>query len=188
MDKKSNGNSEIETAVLNKAKAGDIESFEKVILAYERKIFNYIFGIVRQRQDAEDLAQETFIKVYKSRKSINPDLNFRAWLYKIATNTTRDWFRKRGNQFELFLIDELEGGFETIDGDSSYNKLETTKDLESALNALKPEYRIVLLLFYWQGFSYEEISSALSLPINTVKTHIHRAKRSLKEILLKGAD
>lgn len=175
---------EIEKEVFNKAKSGDLESFEKILFAYEKRIFNHVFALVRHRQDAEDLTQETFIKAYKNLRSLNPDLNFRAWLYTIATNTVRDWFRKKGNKTELFIINDPESNFETIDEDSSYNKIESAKDLENALNSLRPSYRTVLLLFYWQGFSYDEIASILSVPLNTVKTHLARAKSSLKSVLL----
>lgn len=183
VDEKLTTNSEIQKETINKARTGDIESFEKILFTYEKKIFNYVFAIVRQKQDAEDLTQETFIKVYKNLKSLNPDLNFKAWLYKIATNATIDWFRKNGKKSELFLLDDKESRFETIDEQFSYLRIETAKEVADALNAIKPKYRTVLLLFYWQGFSYEEMASMLSLPLNTVKTYLRRAKDSVKEVL-----
>ena len=183
VDEKLVTNSGIQKEIIDKARMGDIESFEKLLFIYEKKIFNYIFTIVRQKQDAEDLTQETFIKVYKNLKSLNPDLSFKAWLYKIATNATIDWFRKNGKKSELLLLDDQESKFETIDKNFSYIRIETAKDISDALNTIKPEYRTVLLLFYWQGFSYEEIASMLSLPLNTVKTYLRRAKDSVKEVL-----
>jgi RNA polymerase sigma-70 factor (ECF subfamily) len=176
-------NTEISNEILDRAKAGDMQSFEKILFWYEKTIFNYVFAIVRHRQDAEDLAQEVFLRLYKNIKSFNPEYKFQTWLYTIATNVVRDWFRKKKRQPELFLIDDPDSKFETIDEDFSYNKLETTKDIQDGLNALKPAYRMVLTLFYWQGFGYEEIAGILSLPVNTVKTHISRAKGSLKGIL-----
>lgn len=182
MDRKPSDNSKTEQ--LTKARTGSIESFEEILFAYEKRIFNYIFSIVRHKQDTEDLTQETFIKVFKNLKLIDPALNFEAWLFRIATNTTYDWFRKKGSRPELFVIDDLESKFETIDEDSSYIKLETAKDIKDALDGLKPVYRVVLLLFYWRGFSYKEISSILSLPLNTVKTLLRRGKKALKEALV----
>jgi RNA polymerase sigma-70 factor (ECF subfamily) len=176
-------NSEIENEILGRAKAGDIQSFEKILFRYEKPVFNFIFAIVRHRQDAEDLTQEVFLKLYKNIRSFNPEYKFQTWLYTIASNVTRDWFRKKMRQPELFLVDDPDSKFETIDEDFSYNKLETTKDIQDGLNALKPAYRMVLTLFYWQGFGYEEIATILSLPVNTVKTHISRAKGTLKRIL-----
>lgn len=181
MGGKSSNNSKTEQ--LAGAGAGDIESFEEILFAYEKRIFNYIFSIVRQKQDTEDLTQETFIKVFKNLKLVDPTSNFKAWLFRIATNTAYDWFRKKGRQPELLIIDDPESGFETIDENFSYRNIESAKDLEDALNSLKPAHRVVLLLFYRQGFSYGEISSILSLPLNTVKTYLHRGKKALKETL-----
>ncbi len=169
--------------ILSDAKNKSFKAFEAILSRYEKPIFNYIFRLVNHRQDAEDLTQETFIKVYTHLSSIDPEKSFQAWLYKIATNTVYDWSRKKGVHSELFIIDDPESGFETIDEDFSYINIETAKDVENALGALKPAYRAVLLLFYWQDLSYEEISSALSLPVNTVKTHLRRAKNALKEKL-----
>lgn len=177
-------NLEIEKEILAEAKRGDLKSFEKILFTFEKRIFNYILAIVKHRQDAEDLTQEVFLKLYKNLKYIEPELNFRAWLYAIATNTVRDWFRKKGRQPELFIINEPDNNFETIDEDFSYYKLENTKDIRQALDSLKPAYRTVLSLFYWQGFGYEEIAQILNLPLNTVKTYIRRAKISFKEFLL----
>lgn len=175
---------EIDKKILIAAKNKDLRAFEVILSHYERAIFNYIFRLVNHRQDAEDLTQETFIKVYTRLSSIDPEKNFRAWLYEIATNTTRDWFRKKTGRPELLIIDDPESSFETIDEDSSYIKIEEAKDIRDALDSIKPAYRTALLLFYWQGFSYGEISSILSLPINTVKTYLYRGKKALKEALV----
>ncbi len=175
---------ESEKTIIERAKNGDSLAFEKILSQYEGPIFNYIFGLVRQRQDAEDITQETFIKLYKNRKSIDPQRSIRGLIYKIATNNTYDWFRRKKIRPELFIISDPESGFETIDEDSSYIKLETAKDIETALNKLRVVYRVVLLLFYWQGLSYEEIASTLSFPVNTIKTNIRRAKQELKENIL----
>ena len=111
---------EIDKKILIAAKNKDLRAFEVILSHYERAIFNYIFRLVNHRQDAEDLTQETFIKVYTRLSSIDPEKNFRAWLYEIATNTTRDWFRKKTGRPELLIIDDPESSFETIDEDSSY--------------------------------------------------------------------
>jgi RNA polymerase sigma-70 factor (ECF subfamily) len=84
-----------EKELLAQAKGGSLAAFEKILYLYEKPIFNYICRLTRQKEDAEDLTQQTFIKLYKSLKSINLDKSFKSWLYKIATNTTYDWFRKK---------------------------------------------------------------------------------------------
>ena len=157
--------------------------FEKILFSYEKGIFRYIYTLVGQRQDAEDLTQETFVRVYKNFGSVNPQKNLKGWLYRIATNITYDWFRRKKIRPELFIIDDPDRPFETIDEECSYNKIETNKDVQDALAKIKVIYRSVLLLFYWEGLKYEEIALVLGLPVNTLKTNIMRAKQELKKVL-----
>jgi RNA polymerase sigma-70 factor (ECF subfamily) len=177
---------EIYKNLLNSAKKGDIDAFEKILLLYEKAIFNHIYRIVSNKKDAEDLTQETFIRLYEKRSLINPDKNFKSWLYKIATNIALDFLRKKTRQKELFLIDSDQEPFETIDEEDSYYRIERTYDLERALSKLKLIHKTVLLLFYRDDFDYEAIAKTLDVPINTVKTHLYRAKKELKEILEKN--
>lgn len=173
-----------EKEILINLKAGNIEAFEKILFAYEKRIFNYIYRAVGVKMDAEDITQETFIKLYEHRTLINPDGNFKSWLYTIATNDTRDFFRKKGRRNELFIIDDPdEPEFETIDNFQSYSSIEAKNDVGEALMKIKPIYREVLLLFYEQGFAYQEIAQILFLPINTIKTYLRRAKEALKKEL-----
>lgn len=171
-----------EKKLLIEAKGGSIEAFEKILFFYEKPIYNYIYRLVKQKQDAEDLTQATFIKLYKSLKSINLDKNFKSWLYKIATNTTYDWFRKKKREAEM-LVTEPDEYFETLEPDEAYYSTEDIQALDNALDKLKPIHKSVLLLFYKESLQYQEIAEALNLPINTVKTHIYRAKESLRHNL-----
>ena len=168
---------EVELLIL--AKNGDLEAFEKILYTYEKPIFNYLYRLVRQKQDAEDLTQAAFIKLYKSLKFIDPDKNFKSWLYKIATNTAYDWFRKKKRQAEL-LVPEAEEYLETNQAEEAYYEVETAFELEQALDQIKPVYKSVLLLYYKEELSYQEIADSLGLPINTVKTYIRRGKQILK--------
>lgn len=172
-----------ERELIMRVKKGSIPAFERLVKIYERRIFNYLYRVLGNRTDAEDLTQETFIKLYANRRSIDPDKSFRSWLYRVATNTAYDLFRKRKGWRESFIIDDLERPYETPDSSSSYDTMETAKDVEQALTRLKPTYRTVLLLFYKEGLSYEEIAGTVNLPINTVKTNIRRGKQALGEIL-----
>lgn len=172
-----------EKELLILAKNENLEAFEKIIFLYEKPIYNYIYRLTGRREDAEDLTQKTFIKLYKSLKTINLDKNFKSWLYKIATNTAYDWFRKKKREVEL-LITEPEKYFETLEPEDTYYNIETGQELENALNKLKPIYKSVLLLFYKESLQYQEIAEALNIPLNTVKTHLYRAKEALKKELL----
>ena len=170
---------------LEKLKMGDLAAFEAVFSFYEKAIYGYIYSMVGHKENAEDLTQETFLKLYKNAAAIDPENNFKNWLYKIATNTVYDWLRKKRKSMEMFIIDDEKSGFETIDEDSPYLHIEDGKDLEAALNKIKPNYRRALLLFYYEGMNYEEIANIMEVPLNTAKTHLRRAKEALKKIYLK---
>jgi len=176
-----------EEKILLSLKNGNLAAFEKILLLYEDRIFNYIYHLVGQKQDAEDLTQETFIKLYTHIKTIDINKNFLVWLYKIATNTVYDFWRRKKNKKEI-LLDELQN-LETIETETTYlniEKQEVVRDVQNALAKIKPIYRTVLLLFYKNNFTYKEIAETLNLPLNTVKIYIHRAKKELKEKLKNG--
>jgi len=168
---------------LNQLKKGDIKAFEQVVRQYEKPIYGYIFSLVGHRQDAEDITQAVFIKLYKNLGHIELDKNFKNWLYKIATNTAYDWLRTKQKNPELFIIDDEENEFETIDEHATYLTIEANVDLEKAFKNIKPIYKQAILLFYYEGFSYEEIAAILALPLNTVKTHLRRAKEAVRQAL-----
>lgn len=164
------------------AAAGDLAAFDALLSRYERGVFSYLKRITSRREDAEDLTQETFLKVWRHLASYNPKYQFSTWLYTIATRTAYDWLRKKKKE-TIFFSDEFERTVETLEAPASYIEVEEAHDLDRALAALKPGYRIVLLLFYQRGFTYREIAETMDLPINTVKTLIRRAKASLYESL-----
>lgn len=171
-----------EQNILESAKNGNLKSFEKILFQYEKAIFNYLLKITGQKQDAEDLAQETFIKLYLSLDKIEIDKSFKAWLYKIATNTAYDWLRRKKKQPFLSNIEDIQEKIEseTNKSDPAYY-MEQKETVNAGLDKINPAHRSVLLLYYFQDFSYGEIADILGIPVNTVKTHLYRAKRSLKE-------
>jgi len=171
-----------ERELVIKLKAGDFEAFEELLLKYEKPIFNYAYRLTFKKADAEDLTQETFLRLYDKRKTLDPDKGAKNWLYTVATNIAFDLFRKRKRANELPIDDNEE--FETIAVSSPYHNIERVKDIESALGKLKPKHRNALVLFYKEDFTYEEIGVFLEIPVNTVKTYIRRGKEALKELLL----
>lgn len=162
---------------------GDIKAFEQLVFRYEKPIFCYIQKFIVQKENAEDLAQETFIKIYRSLKTFDPEYKFKTWIYTVATNTVYDWLRKAKKNKELFIIDDPDNSFETIDESNAYKLLEDKELVDNALKNIKPVYQSVLVLFYRDGLQYEEIADVLQVPINTVKTYMYRAKKALSEEL-----
>lgn len=163
---------------------GDQYAFEKILTMYEKPIFNHLIRLVGSRDEATDLLQETFIRLYTKRSQIDTEGNLKNWLYRVATNIAYDHFRKKKRE-NLVSIDD-EDLSETIESKLSYTNLEheiAAIDLENALQKIRLHYKNILLLYYREGFSYEEIAKILDLPINTVKTHIRRARQELNTLL-----
>ncbi|HVH08345.1 MAG TPA: sigma-70 family RNA polymerase sigma factor [Gemmatimonadales bacterium] len=166
-----------------------------MVRRYERPIFSLIYRMVRDRGLAEDLAQETFIKVLNGLGSYNPDFRFSSWIFKIANNAAIDHLRKR--ELETLSLDgspqattpeamratALQLGDK---GESPLEELEARElggAIERAIAKLRPEYRSCILLRHVEGHSYEEIARILDLPLGTVKTYIHRARNELRGYL-----
>jgi RNA polymerase sigma-70 factor (ECF subfamily) len=170
--------------LLTRVTSGDIEAFELILSFYEKSIFNHLLRLLGDRDEASDLLQETFIHLYKNRANIDTDSNFKNWLYKIATNIAFDHFRKKKREKSISLDDE--SASETFETGLSYSNLEqeiAEHDLKAALEGLRPNYRNILLLYYREQFSYDEIADILKLPVNTVKTHLRRARGELASLL-----
>lgn len=181
--------------VVDLAKQGRESAFQELVRRYERPVFSLIFRMVRDRETAEDLSQDTFIKVLNHIDRYRPEFKLSSWLFKIANNVTIDHLRRR--TLDTVSIDgsphahtssEIEAtSFEVVDhGESALDEVESRElgtTIEQAIARLRPEYRSCILLRHVEGRSYEEIAATLDLPLGTVKTYIHRARRELREAL-----
>lgn len=166
--------------------SGNLLAFEEILSIFEKPIFNHLIRLVRDYDIASDLLQETFVRLYQNRSRINATDNFKNWIYRVATNIAYDYFRKKKRENLVPIDDEILS--ETIEKESAYSSFEReilSTDLESALKEIRPHYRNVLLLYYREGFSYEEIAGILELPLNTIKTHLRRARQELGVLLKK---
>ncbi len=165
---------------------GDLLAFERLVTLFEDRIYTYVLRLVGNRDDAADLVQETFLKLYRHRHKLKAEENVKSFLYTIATNVTRDYWRKTKRERLLRAGDDEM--LETIADESTYSRIEThivADDVLRALGALRPLYKTVLVLYYEQGFSYEEIAKLLDAPLNSVKTYLRRAKAAFKDELTK---
>ena len=177
------------------AKEGREPAFRELVRRYERPVFSLIFRMVRDREMAEDLAQDTFIKVLNNIDRYRPEFKLSSWLFKIANNVTIDHLRRR--QLATVSLDgsphaqtAAEAQATSLDiesrGESALEAIESRElgsAIELAIGRLRPEYRSCILLRHVEGRSYEEIAATLDLPLGTVKTYIHRARHELREAL-----
>jgi RNA polymerase sigma factor (sigma-70 family) len=177
-----------------RARAGDERAFRVLLEKYERAVFSICLRMVRNRDEATDLAQESFIKVFGSLDRYNPAFAFSSWLFKITSNLCIDHLRKR--RISTLAMDEpVEGEkgeftrqYEAPDPtpDEIFSRNEKMQKLEAGIAALPEHYRIMLVLRHQEDMSYEEIAESLSIPLGTVKARIHRAREMLKAILEEG--
>jgi RNA polymerase sigma-70 factor, ECF subfamily len=181
--------------VVSLAQQGRDAAFRELIRRYERPIFSLIYRMVRDRELAEDLAQDTFIKVLNHIDRYRPEFKLSSWLFKIANNVAIDHLRRR--QLDTISIDGSPHA-QTADAveatrfdvpdlqESALDEMEARElgtAIERAIASLRPEYRSCIMLRHVEGRSYEEIAATLDLPLGTVKTYIHRARHELREAL-----
>jgi RNA polymerase sigma-70 factor (ECF subfamily) len=177
------------------ARGGREPAFRELIRRYERPVFSLILRMVRDRQLAEDLSQETFIKALNAIATYRPEFKFSSWIFKIANNAAIDHLRRR--ELDTLSLDGAPHATSQEDieatalqvGDKSETPLaelearELGTAIERAIGQLRPEYRSCILLRHVEGLAYEEIAQLLDLPLGTVKTYIHRARHELRGLL-----
>jgi len=181
-----------ENILIEKSRKGDIEAFEKLIEAYQKKVFNIALGILNNYDDANDIAQDVFIRIFKSIKNFKGESAFSTWLYRITTNACLDELRKRKNKNVISLDEDIrfDGGEiprQIVDDgpplDVIAERNELKRIVNNAISELSEEHKTVIILREIQGFSYEEIAEVLKCPQGTVKSRISRARNILKDIL-----
>lgn len=169
---------------------GSGKTLEKLIGEYTSPLFGFVFQLVHDRQTAEDIVQETWIKVWKHRHSFDQKKSFKTWIFTIAKNTAFDFLKKKKSiPFSSF---ENEDGVNTLDvsdeniplPDVIFSEKESRENILSALEGIPLLYRTLLLLAYRDDFSLREIASILDEPYNTIKSRHQRAIKLLRKAII----
>ena len=176
---------------VTRALEGDEIAFKNLVEKYTRALSNHILRIVRKQEEVDDLVQESFIKAFSALGSYSIDYAFSTWLYKIATNHSIDYLRKK--KLQTYSIDKPR---DTKDGSMEFDLPDMTyrpdkhilanqrsRLIQEAIDALPPKYHRVIVMRHQQEKSYEEIARELDLPLGTVKAHIFRARELLNKYL-----
>jgi RNA polymerase sigma-70 factor, ECF subfamily len=179
---------EPDAALTGRVLLGDDEAAREIVRRYERPVFNLIDRMVQDRAAAEDLAQDAFVKVFRSLHTFDTKLRFSAWILKIAHNTAIDHLRRMrpallpldapGPEDEPPLADRLPD-LRTASPERTAVRASLAAALDAALDRVRPEYRSAILLRYQEELEYDEIARVLDLPLGTVKTFLHRGRRAL---------
>jgi len=179
--------------LLTKFKQGDQEAFASLVKKYKMAVFNTIYSIIGDTQEADDIAQEVFLKVYTKAGSFKRKSSFSTWLYKITVNKCIDELRKRKNKIisleTEFDEDEklkLKDVLASKEGDitEEWEKEELEDTIQKAINSLPEKDRIILTLKEIENLSYKEISQIMKISLDKVKVWLFRARQKLKEKLL----
>lgn len=166
----------------------DKEIFAVLIRRYEKKLGRYIkrLGAVK-KEDQEDILQNAFIKAYKNINDFDTKLSFSSWMYRIVHNETVSFFRARSIRPEGNMIEDSEAILPLLQDDlnewEKANERSNAAHLGKALSELDEKYRNIIVLRYFEGLEYEQISDILKIPAGSVATLIHRAKKKLRENL-----
>lgn len=173
---------------MTRSKTGDLGAFEELVHRYENKVFNIIYRFVGNWADVDDLAQETFIRVYQSLPNFRQESGFATWLYSIAANICRDELRKKRKRPKISL-DETTASADLlpsseIDPDCLENRFEQCElqdAVQECLLTLPDKFRLALVMREIQGLSYGEIAVALGCSKGTVKSRLSRARLAFKK-------
>ncbi len=168
--------------LVRRAQAGDPAAWGQLIEEQQNYVYSIAFSLMRRPEDAADLTQEAFLRLYQTISSYRGETRFTTWLYRLVINLGLDLLRRRGRSKEAVLDDEvveIPDLDPLVDPALIADRHETAARIRTALNDLPTAYRLALTLYYFQELRYEEIASVLNLPLNTVKAHIRRGKIAL---------
>ena len=176
-----------ENNLIKKTLLGDKDAFAQLVNIYKKRVYNLVYQVLKNHHDSEDLAQEVFIHIYKKLDTFQEKSKFSTWLYRVTYNMSINRLKKVRR--EIISLNE-----DSINNDSgliaemttpkeTYTIKERQEYLHRLVDSLPAKYRTVITLRYLEDLSYEEIADMLDFPVGTVKTHLYRAKKFLKDKL-----
>ncbi len=169
---------------LEQALEGDQAAFGRLVEAYLRPVYNLTYRMLGDSHEAEDAAQETFLRAYARLQQYNPNHKFSTWLFSIANHHCIDRLRKRRARFVSIddnpVLQNLEG--KATAPESNALRMEQNADIQRLLGRMEPDYRLPLILRYWEEYSYDEIAEAMDLSVSAVKSRLFRARKQMAEL------
>jgi RNA polymerase sigma-70 factor, ECF subfamily len=183
-----------ELDLVARCQAGDTEAFDELVTRYRTRVFGMIYNMVHSEQDAWDLAQDSFLKAWKSIKRFRGRSSFYTWIYRIVMNVTIDWLRKRqvkggGGEFDDSIqLKEVEPASKTVPKAEALphemmERSEIRTRIDTAIAQLSPEQRAVILMKEIEGMQYHEIAEAVGCSIGTVMSRLFYARKKLQTLL-----
>ncbi len=175
------------------AQQGDPQALTQLVISQQHYVYSIAMSVLKHPEDAADLTQEAFIRLFRALPQYNGESRFTTWLYRLVVNLGRDELRRRGRQVpvlppvleaeELDPITAVPDDDRWADPEQALASHELRKQVRRALDQLEAHYRLVLTLYYFEDLKYTDIAEILEIPLNTVKSHIRRGKERLAAIL-----
>lgn len=161
---------------------GDTDAFEELIFRYKKLIFNTAYRMMGNREEAEDITQEVFIKIYNSLSKYDPEFKFSTWALRITSNLCVDWLRKRkGETIPIEEVYDLKD--DGLTPEDEYISKERQKRVQAAIDKLPDKYKELIVLFHHRNLSYQEIMNITGETLTIVKNRLYRARQMLKDEL-----
>ncbi len=169
---------------IERAREGDQHAFGLLVQAYQKPVFNLTYRMLGNAQEAEDAAQETFLRAYSSLRQYQPEHKFSTWLFAIANHHCIDRLRKRRVSFVSIEDNPV---LENMSGDAPQPERqallsEQSAEMQRLLQQLEPEYRLPLVLRYWEDYSYEDIAATMDITVAAVKSRLFRARQQIAKL------
>ena len=184
-----------EMDIVRRAQAGDRAALSELVVQHQSYVYSIALGVMHEPADAADMTQEAFVRLMRSIGTYRGDTKFTTWLYRLVTNICLDELRRRRGVVESLNSareseDDRAGALPDRDRwaqpEERLELRETSRDVREALGQLPPMQRLALTLFYFGELQDREIGQVMGLPVNTVKSHIHRGKARLAQLLGAG--
>ena len=177
--------------LMNRCREGDLSAFELIVFRYKDAIFNFVYRFVTDYHRAQDISQETFLRVLSNVGRYKSKNSFKTWLYKIAVNLCKNELRDRNRRKTLPLDDPTVDAESLNNGrymtpDMVYEREETRRLVKNAVRSLPEDQQLAIVMREYQDLSYEEIASALNCSLSAVKSKIYRARQNIKRILVEA--
>ncbi len=178
--------------LIRQAQQGDAEALTQLVQSQQHYVYSIAMSVLKNPEDAADLTQEAFIRLFRSLPQYHGDSRFTTWLYRLVVNMGRDELRRRGRQVPVLVPDddqELDPLSTVSDSDrwsdpqQALDTQEMRGQVRQALEQLEEHYRLVLTLYYFEDMKYTDIAEVLDIPLNTVKSYIRRGKERLATLL-----
>jgi RNA polymerase sigma-70 factor (ECF subfamily) len=179
--------------MIRRAQAGDPEALTQLIVSQQHYVYSIAMSVLKHPDDAADLTQDAFMRLFRALPQYNGESRFTTWLYRLVVNLGRDELRRRGRQVPVVPPVADEEGQDDLssvadddrwaDPSLALDSRELRDDVRRALAQLEEHYRLVLTLYYFDDMKYSDIAEVLDIPLNTVKSHIRRGKERLAALL-----